>query len=110
MVDPEIMCRKHLLGEHVELHMFVGSINKGKNIRTFIETNLCEPGSINSRHEELVAEMLSRGYNHKSELPDFEYEDSTLIDKKSALLDLISRCKICNYKYTSKLRKEEKRI
>lgn len=27
MVDPKIMCRKHLLGEHLELHMLAGCIN-----------------------------------------------------------------------------------
>lgn len=26
------MCRKHLLGEHVELHMLLGSLRRGKNI------------------------------------------------------------------------------
>lgn len=34
MVPPELMCRQHLLGEHVELHMFVGAINKGTSVVT----------------------------------------------------------------------------
>lgn len=95
MVNTKKMCRKHLLGEHVELHMFVGSINKGINIQTYIDTNLCEPNSIRSRHEELVKEMISRGYNHKSELPDFVYEDDTKVDSTKSYADLVSRCEDC---------------
>ena len=30
------MCRKHLLGEHVELHMLLGSLRRGKNIEGFL--------------------------------------------------------------------------
>ena len=32
MIDPTMLCTKHLLGEHVELHMFVGTINKNKKL------------------------------------------------------------------------------
>ena len=95
MVNPELMCRKHLLGEHVELHMFVGSINKGIKIAGYIRTNLCEPNSIISRHEALVAEMLSRGYKHQSPLPEFIYDDDTMVDVESAYKDLLNRCEGC---------------
>ena len=30
--SPETMCRKHLLGEHVELHMLLGSLRRGKTL------------------------------------------------------------------------------
>ena len=33
MVPVQYMCRKHLLGEHVEHHMLVGSIHKGLSMR-----------------------------------------------------------------------------
>ncbi len=36
MVDPTIMCRNHLLGEHVEIHMFVGTIDQGQSVRGFL--------------------------------------------------------------------------
>lgn len=29
LVPPSHMCRKHLLGEHVELHMLLGTLKKG---------------------------------------------------------------------------------
>jgi hypothetical protein len=36
MVWPELMCRKHLLGEHVEIHMLLGALNKGHRVQGFI--------------------------------------------------------------------------
>ena len=35
MLPPAGMCRKHLLGEHVELHMLLGSLRRGKIFRAF---------------------------------------------------------------------------
>jgi hypothetical protein len=67
---PSTMCRQHLLGEHVETHMMVASLNRGKNLDGFysglIDTRLIRP-----RHDALVAEMLRRGYQHRSPLPAF---------------------------------------
>lgn len=30
VVNPKILCRKHLLGEHVELHMATGHLQRGR--------------------------------------------------------------------------------
>lgn len=64
------MCRRHLLGEHVETHMMVGSLLRGKNMEGFyhglIDTRLIRP-----RHDALVVEMLRRGYRHASPLLAF---------------------------------------
>jgi hypothetical protein len=97
LCDPKILCRKHLLGEHVEIHMFVGHINKGKKVTKFLSNNLLEVESLESRHEELVKEMESRGYKHNSpfqgllphNIPD------TKIDKVAALTELVNRCPEC---------------
>lgn len=108
MVNPELMCDKHLLGEHCEIHMFVGSIKKGKRIDGFVKNNLLEIQSIQSRHKELVGEMERRGYKHRSDLPelrnsDFEYLPKELIeakiDKGKALGELLRRCKACRERY-----------
>ncbi len=72
MVDPKYMCRQHLLGEHLELHMFVTSINKKMKLTGFVKNNLLEVSSLKSRHEELVNEMEMRGYKHKTPLKDFD--------------------------------------
>lgn len=101
MVDPKIMCRQHLLGEHVEHHMFVGTINKGISIDGYLRDNLLEPLSLLTRHVELVREMESRGYNHKSELLSVdlsrmdEKQFFTKIDREKSLAELIRRCPEC---------------
>lgn len=100
MVDPRIMCRKHLLGEHVEHHMFVGAINKGTSLDGFLLKNLLEPLSLLDRHAALADEMGRRGYNHNSPLPlpMFEKGDQRLlftIDKAEALTELVRRCPDC---------------
>jgi hypothetical protein len=69
LVDPKMLCRKHLLGEHVETHMFIGTLLKGNSIQGYIDKGLYEPSKVYSRHQELVEEMNNRGYKHKSELP-----------------------------------------
>jgi hypothetical protein len=66
MIDPKYMCRKHLLGEHVEIHMIIGAIKKNKNLQGFFDKKLIEINSIITRHDELVFEMIKRGYNHNS--------------------------------------------
>jgi hypothetical protein len=62
------MCRQHLLGEHVEMHMVVGSINKGRSIRGYLDGRLIDPRIIQARHDELADEMERRGHRHKSPL------------------------------------------
>lgn len=103
MVDPRIMCRQHLLGEHCELGMFVGSLKKKISISGYLRNNCLEPKSIELRHKELIVEMLRRGYNHNSPLL---YENDLIsylpiehqnykIDKDRSLELLLSRCALC---------------
>lgn len=112
MVDPRIMCRKHLLGEHVEHHMFVGAINKGTSITGFLKNNLLEPLSLLYRHAALVEEMERRGYKHKSPLayPNFAKGDPALlvqIDKDAAQAELVRRCPECLTRYVELLKQEQ---
>lgn len=107
MVDPKILCRQHLLGEHKELHMMVGHFKKKYKIDGYIRNNCIEPLSIISRHIELLNEMIARGYNHKSELilniNDISYLGKEIIEykvnKDNSLLDLIGRCKECKDRF-----------
>lgn len=110
MVDPKFMCKKHLLGEHCEIHMFVGFVKKGKRLDGFVKNNLLEIRSIRDRHMELAKEMQRRGYKHKSDLPklqdiDLEYLPKELIeskiDKEKSLMELLRRCKDCKERYES---------
>jgi hypothetical protein len=67
-IDPKKLCRKHLLGEHVEMHMFAGTIKKGISISGYLSRGLVNPREIQSRHDLLSEEMQKRGYNHQSPL------------------------------------------
>ena len=95
LVDTAGMCRQHLLGEHVELHMLVGTLKRDKSIQGFIDGGLIDTSKINERHSELVTEMTFRGYKHKSPL-DFVHDDPVGdVDVESNLEDLHARCKDC---------------
>lgn len=104
MVNPKILCRKHLLGEHVEHHMFIGTLAEGKAIAGYLANNLMEPAMLYARHDQLAAEMVSRGYKHKSPLrvielalPDEQTE--VKVDSEASLLDLVNRCPECADRY-----------
>ena len=102
LVNPKILCRQHLLGEHCEHHMFVGSINKNISVAGYLRDNLLEIPSLQRRHEELKEEMLRRGMNHNSDLPEVNCEGLDLsikIDKEEALKELLRRCPECKRRY-----------
>ena len=94
MVDPRLMCRKHLLGEHVELHMLAGSLRRGTGVRGFLENKLIEIHSMQRRHAELVREMERRGFRHASPLPQVEQRGGR-VDRNANLMELARRCKDC---------------
>lgn len=98
-VNPNIMCRQHLLGEHVELHMFVGAINSKQSLTGFVEKGLVEVHNIEKRHKQLVKEMGRRGYNHKSPLPKFKTVVLGKVFKQKSLDDLLSRCPECRKRF-----------
>ncbi len=97
------MCRKHLLGEHVELHMLLGSMKRRKNIQGFISGKLVDPRLMFQRHEQLVHEMEQRGYKHSSPMTESDCEaaiqpyDCTEadIDIKANAEELARRCSEC---------------
>ncbi|MEM4152548.1 MAG: pyrimidine dimer DNA glycosylase/endonuclease V [Candidatus Pacearchaeota archaeon] len=99
MVDPRKMCRKHLLGEHKEIHQLVGSLKKNKSIKGYIDKGLIETHNIEKRHEELVKEMKRRGYLHKSDLKikNIKLFKAGKVDKKKSIQDLKKRCKECKF-------------
>ena len=79
-VEPSILCRKHLLGEHRELHAVWTVITKNKSgYSKHPETKrwVGRLAALYKRHDELVKEMINRGYNHNSPL-----DKSLITDKK----------------------------
>jgi len=96
MVDPRYLCRSHLLGEHKELHMFVGCIQRGTSIAGYVRKGQVEVHNILSRHEELVEELLRRGYVHKTPIdPSFVPFQQGKVDIDFNYRDLVGRCLQC---------------
>lgn len=95
-VDPRLMCRKHLLGEHVEMHMFAGTLAKGVGIQGYLDRGLVEVDRIRIRHDELAEEMVRRGYKHRSGLrddcPSFR---AGRVNVEENLQELARRCPQC---------------
>ena len=77
------------------MHMFVGTIVRGKSIAGFIETGLVEVHSITKRHERLARELERRGFKHKSPLPKFKSYPAGRVDRKKNLRELSKRCPEC---------------
>lgn len=100
MIDPKILCRKHLLGEHVEIHMLVGSLQRKRSIAGFLNQGILEPQNALKRHAALVAEMQLRGYKHASKLQDVPHgAPSGHVDQVSSLTALLARCEACSTRY-----------
>ena len=94
-LNPKLLCDKHLLGEHKELHQAVGSILKGKSLKGHIEKGQIEVHNIRKRHNELVKEMKERGFKHESPLPKFKSYKAGKINLQFNEGDLIKRCPAC---------------
>jgi len=105
MVNPKFLCRKHLMGEHLESHMFVGSLNKGTSLNGFVKGGLVDVSKIQSRHDELAKEMVERGYNHKSQIQEIVVDIPknyyiSKVNVEANIEDLKTRCPDCNKRIT----------
>lgn len=106
--DPEHMCRQHLLGEHLEMHMFAATINNKGKIKGYVDNNLVDVKEIKSRHDAIAAEMSRRGYKHNTPMeknPDIEYLPVEMrnkkLDKEKSAKDLYERCEECREKLSN---------
>jgi hypothetical protein len=97
-VDPKFLCNQHLLGEHVEHHMFAGCLLKGISLRGYIEKGLVEVHRLQKRHNQLVGEMKRRGMNHKSPFPNVELYRKGKINVSENIKELKNRCLKCKEK------------
>ncbi len=116
MISPKLLCRKHLLGEHGEIHKHRHNFVKHHRIDGRLSPIvLIEPASMKTRHDELAEEMLRRGYNHKSpyELPDLSYlphaQRKAKADISYNLSDLSSRCEDCKKQIEAREKSMNKR-
>src|SRR5512137_1557347 len=98
MVRPGILCRRHLLGEHVECHMLAATLRLGHSVAGYIANDLLEPRSLRARHDALAAEMGRRGYRHASPLGRVALHAlgsdmlGHRVDAGASLAELLSRC------------------
>ena len=101
MIDPKLLCRTHLLGEHFEIHKHRHNFVKKHSIANRVALGQIEPKSMKTRHDALAAEMLRRGFKHKSpyEMPDISHltnhEQSFTVDLEQSKRDLAGRCEEC---------------
>lgn len=114
MIDPKLLCRQHLLGEHVELHMLVGHLARKRRLGLLAEYRYVEPTAIVSRHEAVAYELGRRGMDHQSPLEgplDLDHLDeqefSATIDKAASVADLLDRCELCGRRIRDEMMGEE---
>lgn len=103
MVDPKLLCKNHLLGEHGEIHKHKHNFVKGHSIKGRLNPFVAiEPLNMQSRHDALAEEMINRNYNHKSpyEQPELiKYsinEINSKVDIELSIRELKKRCSECN--------------
>ena len=98
MLPPTQLCNRHLLGEHGELHKhrhnFVKRHRMGGRLAPVVQI---VPHRMGERHDELAAEMLRRGMNHKSPYvqPDVSHLPIVEADVAHNRRDLAERCEDC---------------
>jgi hypothetical protein len=100
-VNPSLMCDRHLLGEHVEMHMLVGCIKKSMSLDGYMKNKLVRVDKILERHDDLVKEFERRNFSHKSPISAFDCSylpGLGNIDIGENLKELKRRCPNCKKK------------
>ena len=102
MVSPKLLCNKHLIGEHGEIHKHRHTFIKKHSIKGRLHPFVAiEPKNMLKRHDDLVREMVRRNFNHNSPfiMPNLDHltkEDlNAKVDLDYNLKDLADRCSNC---------------
>jgi hypothetical protein len=96
-VEPSLLCREHLLGEHREMHQEVGLIRAGHlaAVEGHADHGQVDTALLQERHDTLVDEMERRGYTHDSPM---DYDDDLglgAVDPACNREELRDRCAAC---------------
>lgn len=99
-LPPILLCKDHLLGNHFEIHKHRHNFIKKHNMRKRLAyPSQIDPKLMKEDHDNIVKEMLRRGYNHNSpyEQPDVSYLDhlEVKVDLDYNIQDLMERCPTC---------------
>ena len=104
MLPPETMCRKHLLGEHVELHMLSPeAYGAGKTFTGSSPGSWRTPGACSGGTKSLCSKCSGAAHRHASPLDEAECETlarryghtGTGIDAGANAAELARRCPEC---------------
>lgn len=104
MVNTKILCKKHLLKEHDDIHFFINEIARGISLHNYVYNNKLEMQSLRNRHEEITREMASRAMEHTTPLPVLSwscveevFEDiyHKRINARDTFKELLKTCKTC---------------
>lgn len=95
----EYLCDQHLVAEHAECHQEGGTLVNHPHgeaiVRGHAKLGQVRTSLLESRHDELVVEMLDREMNHDSPF-DYDIEnDIGYIDRHYNFVDLYTRCDDC---------------
>lgn len=110
MVDPRLLCLRHLLGEHRDVHQLVGCLRLGRSIKGHLMKRYIDPSSIYMRHSELEKELEKRGAHLKSPLNVVEcvafghWHGVGFIDQGKSLFELSTRCEKCRFRISNFVR------
>jgi len=104
LADPQYMCRQHLLGEHLEAHIFVSKMEKDYSLEGFIRGSMFFGAEYVKYRHDIIARYLSRFSNKEHKTPlwigDFEKINYPLKkpnekDFSKSNDDLYGRCQKC---------------
>jgi len=84
-IDPQTMCRQHLLGEHAELHGLWRVFEREQEGESKVgyahhpETQRWRQHllALRARHQLLAEEIIARGWNHRSPLAELQGEEDS---------------------------------
>lgn len=97
-LDSSLLCRAHLIAEHGEIHSVATVLkNRTRKGLGWICNLLLHDylgGDLKVRHDELVHEMLKRGYKHLTPMPDRMIFGGK-VDVRRSKRDLMARCEAC---------------
>lgn len=103
MINPKLLCDRHLLGEHLELHKHLPSFKKRHSISNRVSPVVqIEPLSMQSRHDMLAEEIGKRWPKNNPHRSPFPVDIKTLLEylperERSVKVDLsISETDLCN--------------
>ena len=94
------------LGRACGLHILAGCLDKGKNIKGFIEKGFVDPSLLLHRHDQPVKEMKRRRYNHCSPIVNFPQNPGKgHIDSEANRVELCRRCEECRNMINADIKK-----